>query len=273
MKFVVFSDLDGTLLQPQTYSFERAKPALELLRRSNIPLILCSSKTRAEMEIYRRRIKNRHPFIPENGGAIFIPTGYFQFPVNGELRNGYFVITLGASYRTIRTAFSAVRKKLFARVKGFGDMSIDEVCRLTGLSPRDADLAKKREFDEPFIFLEEPDRSFFAEIRNRGLSWTRGNMYHILGNSDKGTAITVLKEFYQNEYGRIVTIGLGDSLNDLPMLQQVDLPVLIKKPDGSHEPMVLQRSLMKTEGIGPDGWNEAISKLLNHESKPVHRSV
>ena len=273
MKFVVFSDLDGTLLHPQTYSFERARPGLELLRKSNIPLILCSSKTRAEMEVLRRRIKNRHPFIPENGGAIFIPTGYFQFPVKGELRNGYFVITLGATYQTIRSAFCTIRKKLSARVKGFGDMSNSEVCRLTGLSPRDAELAKKREFDEPFIFLENPELSFLDEITNCRLYWTRGNMYHILGNSDKGTAVKVLKEFYQNEYGRIVTIGLGDSLNDLPMLQQVDLPVLIKKPDGSHEPMVVHEKLIKTEGVGPDGWNEAISKLLNHESTPVHRSL
>src|SRR4030067_130990 len=98
LKTIIFTDLDGTLLHPRTYSYDEAKPALELIRKRHIPLVLCSSKTWAEIEAYRKRLDNRHPFIVENGGGIFIPEGYFPFPVDGEARNGYRVIHLGTPY-------------------------------------------------------------------------------------------------------------------------------------------------------------------------------
>ena len=70
-KIIVFTDLDGTLLHPRTYSFEAAMPALKLIKEKDVPLILCSSKTRAEIEVYRKKLDNQHPFVSENGGGIF----------------------------------------------------------------------------------------------------------------------------------------------------------------------------------------------------------
>jgi len=70
-KTIIFTDLDGTLLHPQTYSFDAAMPALKLIKEKDIPLILCSSKTRAEIEVYRKKLDNQHPFVSENGGGIF----------------------------------------------------------------------------------------------------------------------------------------------------------------------------------------------------------
>ena len=78
-RMIIITDLDGTLLHHRTYSFEEAKPALDLVRRQGIPLVICSSKTRAEIEVYRKRLDNNHPFISENGGGIYIPAGYFPF--------------------------------------------------------------------------------------------------------------------------------------------------------------------------------------------------
>jgi HAD superfamily hydrolase (TIGR01484 family) len=84
-KLIIFTDLDGTLLDYSTYSFEPALPALQLLKERDIPFIICSSKTKKEIEYYRKKIGNNHPFISENGGGIFIPKGYFMF----EVQNSY----------------------------------------------------------------------------------------------------------------------------------------------------------------------------------------
>ncbi len=45
-KLIIFTDLDGTLLDLHTYSFEKSLPGLGLLRQKNVPLVFCSSKTR-----------------------------------------------------------------------------------------------------------------------------------------------------------------------------------------------------------------------------------
>ncbi|MFH0811726.1 MAG: HAD hydrolase family protein [Pseudomonadota bacterium] len=70
---IIFTDLDDTLLDTYTHSFERALPALEFLKQKAIPLILCSSKTKREIEFYRKKLGNNHPFISENGGGINYP--------------------------------------------------------------------------------------------------------------------------------------------------------------------------------------------------------
>src|SRR5215211_6339369 len=96
MHTVVFSDLDGTLLDHETYAFDAARPALDRVERDGIPLVLCSSKTRAEIEPLRAELRNRHPFVSENGGAVFIPAGYFPFDVDDvEPRGDYLVVKIG----------------------------------------------------------------------------------------------------------------------------------------------------------------------------------
>lgn len=263
MKTIVFTDLDGTLLDPKTYSFDGARLALDEIRKMNIPLVLCSSKTRAEIEVYREHLKNSDPFIAENGGALFIPAGYFTFPTGDTTLGDYVVRSLGTSYGKIRETFIRLRESLHAAVKGFGDMTVEEIAALTDLSQDEAALARMREFDEPFIFKSEPDERFLRAIEGAGLHWTRGRLYHIMGDHDKGKAVRILKKWYESKHGKLVTIGLGDGFNDLPLLAAVDHPVLIRKEDGSFDPRVDVPGLIRAKGIGPEGWNRAVLELLS----------
>jgi len=263
-KFIIFTDLDGTLLHPRTYSFNEASPALELIRKRDIPLIFCSSKTRAEIEVYRSRLSNRYPFISENGGGIFIPEGYFPFPVVGETQAGYRLVSFGRPYQELRTVLADLRVRLSIKVKGFGDMSVHEVAALSGLSTPEAALAKMRDFDEPFIFEEDGAKRdvFLQAIEVRGYRWTRGKFYHIMGENDKGSAVTVLKGLYEKQYGPLRAIGIGDNLNDLPLLRAVDCPVLVQNENGTYVEEISLPNIIKADGIGPQGWNRAILRLL-----------
>src|SRR2546423_300740 len=71
--WVVFTDLDGTLLDAETYRYDAARQGLDRLREHAIPLIICTSKTRAEVEPLRNELGNTDPFIVENGGALYVP--------------------------------------------------------------------------------------------------------------------------------------------------------------------------------------------------------
>ena len=263
---IIVSDLDGTLLDSTSYSFAAAQPALEVVRTRGIPLVLCSSKTRAEIEGYRRRLNNRHPFITENGGGIFIPLDYFSEPVEAETFGGYWLIRLGIPYAEIRSRFVRLRQQLGAGVRGFADMTDEEVAALTGLSCNEARLSKQRDFDEPFVFDGASDERFLQAIEESGLRWTQGQFFHIMGDHDKGRAVHLLKALYQHEYGAVASIGLGDSLNDLQMLQAVDHPVLVRHEDGSHDTRITVPNLLKTQLPGPAGWNEAVLQLLSGEN-------
>ncbi len=273
-KTIIFTDLDGTLLDQSNYSFADAQPALQRVAASATPLIMCSSKTRRELEDYRRLLNSPHPFISENGGGIFIPRGYFPFAVAAEPADEYQLIRLGTPYTEIRKQFVRLREQFHAKVRGFADMSVAEVAALTGLAGKDALAAQQREFDEPFIFDGEPDQDFLNAIEAAGLRWTQGRFFHIMGRHDKGRAVSMLIALYRRQFGETRSIALGDSLNDLAMLVEADQAVLVKHADGSFDSRIDMADLLKTRLPGPAGWNETVLGLLADEPQagsPLHR--
>ena len=148
-------------------------------------------------------------------------------------------------------------------------MTVDEVVKHTGLSQADARLAKQREFDEPFLAMADNTalHQLGSLAEEQGLSCTRGGrFYHLMGRNDKGMASLRLIEAYRRsakEQGRrLMTVGIGDSLNDLPMLQVVDRPILVQRPGGSYDPEIALPNLTRVGGIGPVGWNQAVLDLI-----------
>jgi len=266
---IIFTDLDGTLLDHETYSFSGALPAIGLVQEKGIPLVFCSSKTRAEIEYWRERLENLHPFICENGGGIFIPISYFA---EDDMRavwprikmvDGYHVLVLGTPYALLRTVLEELRGDGFD-VKGFGDMTETEVAETTGLSREEAELAKRREFDEPFIVHGDQGKieALLDSIREKGLRCSQGRFYHLMGKNDKGKAVEMLKGLYERKLGYITTIALGDSPVDFPMLEKVDYPILVRNYRGEHDQRISLPNLIRAEGIGPDGWNRALLSLI-----------
>jgi mannosyl-3-phosphoglycerate phosphatase len=270
---IVYTDLDGSLLDSTTYSYEAATPALTALRELGIPLILVSSKTRAEMEPLRQRLAHCDPFIVENGGAVFIPHGLFDFPLERvRTRSPYQVIELGLPYHMLREVLKQIEDAVETPLQGFGDLSVESIMQVTGLPYADALLAKQREYDEPYL-LQGPQalvEEVCRQIITRGLRWTKGGrLFHLTGENDKGEAASVLLRCYLRQQRmnghteRIETVGIGDSINDAPLLGMVDYPILVQKPDGSYDPDIHRSGMIYAQGIGPVGWNEAVLELLD----------
>jgi mannosyl-3-phosphoglycerate phosphatase family protein len=258
-------------------------PALKRVRREGIPLVLCSSKTRAEIERWRERLDNRHPFISENGGGVFVPPSYFSaddlddvWP-GAEMTEGYYALVLGTPYPLLRRALEEIRKEGF-EVEGFGDMDVARVAKVTGLTPEEAKLALHRDFDEPFMFhgKEAELSAFLASVERKGLRHTTGGrLHHLTGENDKGKAVEVLKRLYERKFDRITTIALGDSLNDLPMLGTVDYPILVQNHRGEHDSRVAVPNLIKAEGAGPQGWARAVLDVMGvgKNRRPTSRRI
>ncbi|AEH61207.1 mannosyl-3-phosphoglycerate phosphatase [Methanosalsum zhilinae DSM 4017] len=278
MKYIVFTDMDGTLIDHDTYSYKPAEEALSLLKNREIPLIFCTSKTRAEIEVYTKEMGLIHPFISENGGAIFIPLNYFNVDYKYDyISKNYHVIELGTKYQTLRKVLEGIRSELGLKIVGFGDLTPSEISEITGLDLESAKLAGKREYDEAFTIendgytqeeLQELIEKMISIIKSSGLSYTKGGRFwHLMGDNDKGKAVKILSQIYEQEYGPLKTIGLGDSLNDLSMLHAVDIPVLVQKPGGIHDPEINDPRIKYSEGVGPVGWNLSLKKILSDSSK------
>ena len=268
-KIIIFTDMDGTLLDHQTYTFSEAEEALRLIREKEVTLVLCSSKTRDEIEVYRKKLSNNEPFISENGGAIFIPEQYEGLKCKyDKIVNGYLIIEIGTDFKTLADTFKRIKSSTGVDIKGINEFSTDEVVRLTGLSEEEACLAVKREYSLPFIIKEgEKDAGIIkGAITSSGFTYTEGARFmHLMGANDKGKAVKILTDIFRENQPdvNITTAGLGDSLNDLPMLETVDRPFLVRKVLGNYDERIKVKDLVYADGIGPAGWNKAVTKLLN----------
>jgi mannosyl-3-phosphoglycerate phosphatase len=270
---IVFTDLDGTLLDHHTYRWGPARPALSRLRHLKIPLVLCSSKTAAELRPLAKRLGLQMPMIVENGGGIWLPRDFLGRPPEGARSDdGEYVVDLGPRYLDIVAVLADLRRRFGFSFRGFADMTAEEISDICGLAPEDAQRSKQREYDEP-LAIGSADPQCVAEFERRinenGMRFTRGGrFYHVTGKNDKGAAVRELLALCKNERPWIHSVGLGDSPNDLEMLQSVDLAIIVPKPNGSIDP-VLATSLAgcwTAPCPGPVGWNQAISRWL--DSRP-----
>lgn len=264
-RIVIFTDLDGTLLDRDTYSFTPALPALQLARNRSIPVIFCSSKTMAEQELLRKQIGIGHPFVVEDGGAVYIPGEYYPFPVSeGERRGRYVIIAFGVPYARIRDTLKKVAAELGIALKGYADLTVEEIMRRTGLDPASAQAARQREYEETIfdqLTVDEAERLGQA-LASYGLRLSRGGRYlAVLGNHSKGIAVQRLMELYRRQYEDLTFVAIGDSRNDFSMFEVVDQAYLVQKKGGGWEKNPPDKVNL-VEGVGPEGWNNVVLELL-----------
>lgn len=270
---LVATDLDGTLLDRETYDYSPARPALEALRGAGIPLVLCSSKTRAEMEPLAAAIGAEGPLVVENGGAIVAPAGATGVWPPWEKRSGSrAVLVLGVERDRLLEELPGVARAAGVRVKPFFEMTVDEVVGLTRLPPDEAALAMQREYDEPFIVLDPPGRDPEVDARldraarGRGLRVTHGGrVHHLTGPSDKGQAVRAIVHGWPGGIEGDV-VGLGDAANDLPLLTAVSRPIVMPQPDGTVDSTLAARlpAAERAPGPGPAGWAAAVLAVLEN---------
>ncbi|MFO7679165.1 MAG: HAD-IIB family hydrolase [Chloroflexota bacterium] len=257
MKAIIFTDIDGTLIDFETYSYAEVAPAVSRLVARQIPIVLCSSKTRTEQAYYRQALRIPDPFIVENGSAIMLPPGYFDADLPP-------VIELGVTAVIIRQALDHIRQQTGLDFQGYHDLALPEICRITGLDETAAARARQREYSETIVtpLTTAAYQHLHTALAAYGLTIVSGGKFHTVmsAKSNKGTAVTHLAALFQQQWGDIVTIGLGDSANDAPLLAAVERPFLVQKPGGRWQDMG-DLPLTKVAAVGPLGWRQVAEAL------------
>ena len=252
----VVTDVDGTLMD-HTYDLSPAKETIKLLQKLSIPVILCTSKTAAEVKVIRKQLNLKDPYIVENGAAIY---GEELSNINGN-------IILGEKYEVLETILEKISKEINFRLLPLNNLSDKEATELTGLKGHSLELMRDRHWSMPFL---NPPDSFEEQIttccKKFNVEIFRGNrMSHLLSiNSNKGKAIIELKKYANNP--NIKIIGLGDSPNDLPLLLNSDFKIVIPSPNGPNLKLLKKLKDHKyTLAVHPNGygWKNEINKLIN----------
>lgn len=250
---LIITDLDGSLLDHHTYRWDPAADWLAELQRHQVPVVLCSSKTAAEIAPLQKRLGLAGlPFIAENGALV-------QMSAERRVR----IPPESAGYDQLCQMLTDLQRRY--RFRGFCDFSDHEVAAMTGLSESESALARQREASEVIVWRDDEEKlgEFRAALAQRQLQLTQGGRFwHVMpAGSGKGEALNWLLDQYDS---RPATIGLGDGPNDAPMLDAVQYAVVIK--GYSKMPVTLTREdtqqVYHTAHYGPEGWKEGLDYFL-----------
>ena len=261
---LIFTDLDGTLLDSHTYDWQPAAGWLARLREKNIPVILCSSKTAAEMAFIQKSLGLQGlPMIAENG-AVTEPDSRWQadpaFPrLSSDATHGEIGVTL-----------NKLREHAHYKFTTFDDVDEATIGEWTGLPYAQASLARLQEASATLIWRDSDERmaEFSRQLAAQGLQFVEGaRFWHVLATSaGKERAANWLIDQYQRQWGtRPICIGLGDGPNDAPLLAAMDYAVIVKglSREGVVLPPEAAPQVYRTQHEGPEGWREALTHLFD----------
>lgn len=242
---IVFTDLDGTLLDHHSYRYDPARPALNALAARDIPVVLASSKTAAEIQPLQHALGlAQWPAIVENGAGVMSP--------EADLPDR-------SAYHTLRAALDGIQPDLRAQFSGFGDVKDAQVAAWTGLPIDQATLARARAFTEPGIFSGSDDeRAAFTEaLVEQGVQAKQGGRFLTL---TFGTTKADAMREVAKSLGTPPVVALGDAPNDADMLRAADIAIIIRNDHGPSPGDI--PGAIRTRLEGPSGWNAAVLELL-----------
>jgi mannosyl-3-phosphoglycerate phosphatase len=260
---VVFTDLDGSLLDHHSYDWQPAQEWLNTLSAAKVPVVLTTSKTAAEVAELQRKLElTEVPFIAENGALIGLPD---RWQKHESSTSGHII---GAAYEDIRHVLVALRQRYDFEFRGFGDVNAQQVIDWTGLPLENAKLAMQREASEPIIwFGNSLDFARFEKyLHQEKLALTRGGRFwHVMGaDAGTGPAVNWLSDCYAERAGKpVVSIALGDGPNDIGMLNASDYAVVIRGHHDHKMPVKDGVNVFRTEQYGPEGWKEGLDHLID----------
>lgn len=265
---LIFTDLDGSLLDHHSYSHMAADSTLKYLQQNKIPVIPCSSKTQAEIEKLRLDLNNPHPFIIENGAAVFIPKHYFPVqPSDTKNQGEYWVKEFVAPHEHWLNKLNNVRDEFNGLYKPFSSMTIEEISQVTDLSMEQASLAAKRQFGEPVLWLGSDDekRAFIKTLQDSDAHVLQGGRFlHVCGDANKGKALIWLTGVYQQlKSQRFISIAIGDSHNDIQMLDMADKALVIRSPVHNIPSLSRVDDIYISDKLGPAGWAQGVNQILD----------
>lgn len=267
-EWIVFSDLDGSLLDHDSYSHKAADELLQALEQDQIPVILTTSKTRAEVLSIREELHNQHPFIIENGAAVIIPQGYFPIKPDGCIeRDGFWVFSFCEARSHWLSLLNKAKTVFLHKFSHFSVMKEEMISQVTGLSIEQAQQANNREYGEPISWLvgDKEKQDFILWLQEQGGHVLQGGRFlHLSGLCDKGKALAWLAEEYRKQWqlSGVKTIAIGDSDNDIAMLEQADFALIIRSPVHALPILKRREGFFISEEFGPQGWNSGLRSIL-----------
>tara|TARA_B100001564_G_C20575984_1_gene640674 strand:+ start:341 stop:1177 length:837 start_codon:yes stop_codon:yes gene_type:complete len=268
-KFLIFSDIDGSFMNHRSYSYSTLKKYI-LLLKNHCQVIFNSSKTFAEINELNKSLKILSPFIVENGACIFFPRNYNNIVLNKNFfkYNEYlgYKLTNKNSELLISETNHLKKKYKFSFLSEITDLRLKKI---SNLNIQQLKRSRMRMFSNPILWEDKETKKdqFSKEINSLGYEVSYGGRFlHLCDSYNKGKAVNEFLAILKlNKNLSYKTISIGDSDNDLSMLEQTDYSCIIKS---SKKKLLLNKKKNNyySKNFAPEGWRESLEYIFKKEN-------
>ena len=255
---LIFTDLDGTLLNRDTFKFDSIKIFLNELKNQNIIIIPNSSKNEDEIIEFNNEANFKFPFISENGSIIH-NLNYLsnEFPDK---------IMLAKNVHEIQNIFDKnINQDLKSKCKVISNLTISEQIEIFGLPENKLKQVFKRTCTIPIKFEGNNEEKLRLKniLLENGLDFKDGGRVLNLGDRiNKADAMKKIIFMLKNKFKfKPKTIAVGDNHNDIEMLKISDIPCLVKNDKFINKDLQI-KNLIISKQTAPEGWVEIVKLAL-----------
>ena len=262
MGLMFMTDLDGTLLGHEDFSFAAIRSGIHDLLRAGIMLVPNSSKTRREIDAFCSELGTPLPFICENGAAL-VNRRLMDLPPASDGSD-----VVGVAPDRLMTLWDRhVDSTLRRHCHFLSELTEAEQAWHLGLRGPALKLAMTRDYSAPFVFSgTETD---FCDVRRQaadgGLAIQRGGrVCNLSARHGKAGFNAGLRTEYRAASRDLIIVGFGDSENDIDMLEDSDIACVVPRP--GSPPLTLAApppTVITAQQTAPEGWLEAARQALS----------
>ncbi len=259
---LIFTDLDGSLLNHNNFDFKEIKDFILSCIGKGIKIVPNTSKTHKEINIFLDKLGQKLPFVCENGAAIH-NVDLLHPEINSKDSSLIFSRSLSEILEVFKNNIPIEFQKKCIFVK---DMSPKDQMEVLGLNDKYLPYALNREYSMPLIFEGSKDNinEFTTLLKTNGMKLHEGGrVLNICDNCSKGKAMkTLIKMLNDNFDLKTHTIVVGDSPNDISMLNSCDQPCVIPLPGKRNLIELKDHKIIRATKSAPEGWEEVVRASL-----------
>ena len=266
-RYLIFTDLDGTLLDHKNYSYGDNKKFISFIINNQNDVIFNTSKTFSESSDLLNELNlTNMPFSTENGALLYFPKNRFKKIKNSLDYGRYWKIKIAKLSSLNWHKFLLKKQKIFKFLIA-QDLDSKILKKYTNLDNTIKML--KREASQIILWQDSLInlKKFKHQVKQekKGILIQGSRFMQISSVCNKRIAKNLISHVYDIQFhGKYSknTIALGDSKNDIDMLNSASYPCLIKNPSGSFPKLRSnKKNIIKSSKLAPDGWSQVLYKL------------
>ena len=263
IKAIIFTDLDESLLKDNKYYAVILDKFIKKIVLKKYLIIVITSKTFDEVKALYKNNNISFSFSSENGASFNI--------LNKKFLNKYSfkrIINKNAiTVSEIKRRLNSVPTRYQENFKFISDLNIKDQTKITKLEEWQLNDFHNREFSVSLSWYGNKTiyLKFKKKLKQLKLKATfGGKIINVSGLHSKLDAV----KFYNNYFSKLYnirnfkTISIGDSENDIEMLNYSDYSGIVKREDKKNIMLNKDHNVFNSSSSAPYGWVEIVDLVI-----------